>query len=148
MKKITLILFLSFISLKSFCNKNLKIEIPSLVYKTLKTKLKSRNFYKQTLFLNVDTLSDKNSIWDFEYNDFTNKKDFLNEFSKLNSFLQNKQIIDFLTLDDNYFYDSKRHWILKVSENGFVYNIDWWFSEYNANKLKGITITLIEKGNF
>jgi hypothetical protein len=139
-------MLLGFVSSYSFEGNDDKI--PKIVRRTLKMKLNENDFYdKKTLFLNVDTLSTKNSIWDFDYYIFETKKDFISQFSYLNNFLQSKKINKFYTLNNNPLYDSNKHWVLRVEENEKIYEIDWWFSDYDENKLKGISISLIKNGN-
>jgi hypothetical protein len=148
MKRILFSSILSILFLFSYSSENPKTVIPKLVKKTLSLKLKSNYFVdNQILFLNVDTIINKKTIWDFDYREFSTKKDFINEFSALRDFLSDKKIIKFFTLDNNSLYDSPKHWVLRISDDKTIYDVDWWFSEKDINKLKGITISFMEKGN-
>jgi len=148
MKKILFLLFsLNIISCKVF-SQTKPIEIPDLIQRTFALTLEENDFHTRgSIFLTLDTSIEKNSIDDFEYKLFSTKKDFLNEFILLNSFLKDKEIIGFSKLEDNFLFNEKIHWILRMSHENKIYTIRWWFSEVEENKLKGITISFIKKGN-
>jgi hypothetical protein len=148
MKKILFLLFSLNIFSCGVFSQDKQLVIPDLIRRTFALTLEENDFHsRENIFLTLDTSIEKNSIDDFEYKVFNTKKDFLNEFILLNSFLKNKEIIGFSELEDNFLFNEKRHWILRMSHENKIYTIRWWFSEVEENKLKGITISFIKKGN-
>jgi hypothetical protein len=148
MKKILFLLFSLNIFSCGVFSQDKQLVIPDLIRRTFALTLEENDFHaRENIFLTLDTSIEKNSIDDFEYKVFNTKKDFLNEFILLNSFLKNKDIIGFSKLEDNFLFNEKRHWILRMSYENKIYTIRWWFSEVEENKLRGITISFIKKGN-
>jgi hypothetical protein len=146
MKKFFLFLFLFTYNIS--IAQHSKEEIPSLVYQTLNFDFNGIQFYEnKTLFLSIDTIVNKSSTMDFDYRQFTNTEDFLNEFHSLRPFFENKRIISFMALNNNSLLDSPKHWVIMLYGDNKIYNVRWWFSKYDINKIEGISISFIKKGN-
>lgn len=151
MKKV---LFLLFVILSTLCGYSQNTK--QLITGTFKGELKDAQFCKNGYyFITVDTVLQKNIIENgqlvstFEYNEYNKKSDItnnINEIMKYFSFNDYYNLKEFKNVQTTIFGLSKIHISALSDKDGFTYLIDWWFSEENDyTKLKGITISKVNK---
>ena len=127
-----------------------------LIKSTFNGELKNDQFCKNGYyFITVDTALKKNVIengqlmYTFDYNEYNKKSDVtynVNEIMKHFGFNDYYNLKEFKNLQTTIFGLSKIHISALSDKDGFTYLIDWWFSEENDyTKLKGVTISKVNK---
>ena len=112
--------------------------IPNLASRTLKGKLKNKDFQDQDRYMvNIDTFKWAEELISGDITFYQTKRAMRKKLKYALAFLKDKKIDYFKELTDNIiYYPRKRHWFMVFGD----YRIDWWFSKNDSSKLECITL--------
>lgn len=144
MKKVLLLLL---VTLSTLCGYSQ--DAKQLIKSTFNGELKESQFSKNgNYFINVDTVLSKQdqSIFTFVYNEYKTKTEMVNSLNSLMNHFGFDTYFNLQEFKNNPIFLSKTHVSTLSNKGDFTYLIDWWFSEEkDYTKLKGVTISKINK---
>jgi len=151
MKKVLLLVLVTLSTLCGYTQ-----DTKQLIRSTFNGELKESQFSKNGYyFITVDTVLHKHIIENgqlvstFNYTEYYQKSDVtynVNEIMKYFGLNKYYNLKEFKNIQTTIFGLSKIHISALSDKDGYVYLIDWWFSEENDyTKLKGVTISKVSK---